>query len=488
MDSSALTGIHHDPPRPPKHVYAVTSADRIRAASAGWQQVIAPAPFGANGAGTALLMTDGTVMISDNDMNWYSLAPDQFGNYADGTWTQKASLPAGYGPLYFASAVLPDGKLIVNGGEYNLGSFQATDVNLGAIYDPLADQWTSVAPPAGWAQIGDAQSAVLSNGTYMLGNCCGNSQALFNEASMSWTITGSGKADPNSEEGWTLLPNGDVLTVDVSNPPNSEIYNPASGSWSSAGALPWLLIRGAEIGPQTLRPNGQVFVAGASLNTAIYKTSGGTWSKGPQFPRINGVRVDSADAPSTVLADGSVMLVASPGSYKTPAYFFTVGAGATLNQIAGPPNAPNDSSFNVRLLVLPTGQVLETDGSDDVEIYTPSVNVDRAIAPDIYSVPKTLTHGTTYTVKGIRFNGFTQANMYGDDAQAASNYPLVEIVNSSTNHVFFARTHDHSSMAVGSQAKVSTMFDVPSGIELGASQIYVVTNGIASAPVAVTVN
>ncbi len=28
-------------------------------------------------------------------------------------------MPSNYVPLYFASAVLPDGKLIVNGGEYN---------------------------------------------------------------------------------------------------------------------------------------------------------------------------------------------------------------------------------------------------------------------------------------------------------------------------------------------------------------------------------
>jgi len=37
----------------------------------------------------------------------------------NGTWLQLASLPPGYSPLYFASAVLPDGRLIVEGGEFN---------------------------------------------------------------------------------------------------------------------------------------------------------------------------------------------------------------------------------------------------------------------------------------------------------------------------------------------------------------------------------
>jgi hypothetical protein len=43
-------------------------------------------------------------------------------------------------------------------------------------------------------------------------------------------------------------------------------------------------------------------------------------------------------------------------------------------------------------------------------------------------------------------------------------------------------------MGVASQATVSTMFDVPSGIELGASTIEVVANGIHSPPVAVTID
>jgi len=34
--------------------------------------------------------------------------PDEFGSYVNGTWTQLASTPAGYSPLYHSSAVLPD--------------------------------------------------------------------------------------------------------------------------------------------------------------------------------------------------------------------------------------------------------------------------------------------------------------------------------------------------------------------------------------------
>ena len=474
----------HIPPRPPANPKPITSADIADALAGGWQPVSGTAPFGTNGAGTPLLLTDGRVMISDNTSNWYSLTPDVTGSYVHGTWKKEATLPSGYGPLYFASAVLPDGKLIINGGEYNF--FSQVETNLGAIYDPVKNAWTSVAPPAGWPQIGDAQSTVLSDGTYMIGNCCTSLQARYDETTKTWTNTGSGKADGNSEEGWTLLPSGKVLTADVGAAPKSELYDPSTGTWSAAPPLPANLVQAFEMGPQTLRPDGTVFVAGANKNTAIYNSASGTWSAGPPLPIVNGAQLDSADGPATVLPNGNVMLALSPGVYKAPASF-VIFNGTKYTHIAGIPNAKNDSSYNIRLLTLPTGQVLETDSSNVVEIYSPTGSPDTSIAPAITSVPTTLTHGASYKISGVRFNGFTQESTYGDDAQSATNYPLVEIVNSATQHVFFARTHGHSSMAVASQAPVFTHFDVPANAELGAANLYVIANGIKSTAVSVTI-
>ena len=133
---------------------------------------------------------------------WYKLSPDINGNYRNGTWTQIASFPPGYTPLFYASAVLPDGRVIVEGGEYN-GSGGAVWTNKGAIYDPVANTWTSVNPPVGWSSIGDAQSAVLPNGTFMVANALTSQQALLDPIHLTWTIVRNGKADSNNEEGWT---------------------------------------------------------------------------------------------------------------------------------------------------------------------------------------------------------------------------------------------------------------------------------------------
>lgn len=67
------------------------------------------------------------------------------GSYVNGRWQSIAPrcrpsaaalnpMPAGYAPLYFASAGLPDGRMIVEGGEYN--NLNAAWTNKGAIYDP----------------------------------------------------------------------------------------------------------------------------------------------------------------------------------------------------------------------------------------------------------------------------------------------------------------------------------------------------------------
>ncbi len=184
------------------------------------------------------------------------MTPDKFGSYVNGTWSQVASLPATYSPLYHSSAVLPDGRLIIEGGEYLLNADQTALIPSwtpqGSIYDPVANTWTPVAPPPFFTgfgpfpqTIGDAQSVVLPNGTYMQANCCTVEQALLDSKTLTWTQTGSNKFDINDEEGWTLLPNGRVLTVDAYVPvgipyipdgTNSELYNPNNGKWSSAGS------------------------------------------------------------------------------------------------------------------------------------------------------------------------------------------------------------------------------------------------------------
>jgi hypothetical protein len=132
---------------------------------------------------------------------------------------------------------------------------------------------------------------------------------------------------------------------------------------------------------------------------------------------------------------------------------------------------------------------LVADGSTrDVELLSSTGLPDPAWAPRIRSVPATLTRGATFQISGIQFNGLSTGSDYGDDALSATNYPIVRITNQATRHVFYCRTHDHSTMAIATgNTPVSTMFDVPATAETGASRIQVIANGIASQAKQVTV-
>src|ERR1700743_3699305 len=112
-----------------------------------------------DGAVVTFQMTDGTVIAQGgNDSDWWKLTPDNKGSYQNGTWSRLADLPSGYSPYAQAESVLADGRLLIEGGEYNDNVFAFT--NMGAVYDPVANKWTMVDPPKGWTNIGDTPGTV----------------------------------------------------------------------------------------------------------------------------------------------------------------------------------------------------------------------------------------------------------------------------------------------------------------------------------------
>jgi|HubBroStandDraft_6_1064221.scaffolds.fasta_scaffold00098_7 hypothetical protein len=444
---------------------------------------------------TALLLTDGTVMMHQyNSGTWWKLTATPEGSYVNGTWTKLASMQTGYAPLYFASVVLPDGRVLVEGGEYN--NLQGVETNLGDIYDPVANQWTAVNPPSGWRTIGDSPGIVLPNGIFMMGQGGQPSklQVLFNASTLTWTTNGSGKADGFSEEGFALTPQGTVLTVDCEDGTNSETFNPTSSTWSSAGSTIVTLPNSGglgivpEMGPLVQRPDGTIVAFGATTHTSIFNTANGTWTAGPDYPNSD----DIADGPGALMPNGNVLVYTSPGVFSGTGTFYEFSASDVFTEAPNTASGGSLESWQARLLVLPTGQVMyiPADGATiDVELYTSKGGPKSAWRPAITSVPATVTHGDSYTISGTQFNGFSAGAAYGDDGQMASSFPLVVIRNNATKHFAFARTNNFSTMGIATGSTVvSASFAVPAGIETGASTVYVVANGIPSAGKAITVN
>ena len=438
---------------------------------------------------TMLLLTDGTVLAQGFLTNaWYRLSPDASGDYANGTWTTLASSVKA--PLYYASGVLRDGRVIVVGGEYD-GSAMVFLLNA-EMYDPVANSWTTLPVPAGWVRIGDAPGCVLPDGRFFVGQVLTLNTAIYDPTTNAWTAAAN-KINTVGEESWSLLPDGTVHAVDCSNPPNAEKYIIASNQWVSAGATPQSLVDSiSEVGASVLLPDGRLFVLGATGYTAIYTpppvaNQVGSWVLGPTIPQAGPNQpLGTVDAPAAVLPNGKVLFgagpITSPATFQAPTSFFEYDPVANVISAVPAPATSGHIPYEGRMLMLPTGQVLYTAYDTVVALYTPDGSPDPVWRPTITSCPSSLRRGRTHTLSGRQINGLTQCVFYGNDATNATNYPIVRLEAVGSSDVYYCRTFNFSTMGLQTGTVVhSCDFTVPSSVPVGNYCLRVVANGIASA-------
>ena len=352
------------------------------------------------------------------------------------------------------------------GGEYN--NNVAADTTLGAIYDPVANSWKAVPAPNGWSTIGDAQSILLPNGIFMLGSCCASPSldALLNASTLTWTTTG---APPNyqNEQGYTLLSNGNVLSVDVGNVRNRPInttHRQAPGPRSqmfrqsyyptNAGPMKWGRKRAVRMAPWS--PSGPTPAATRRpiprLSITPPPTRGKLGRMSPRsagailYPRRrSGRHAAERQRPhrrqsGTVQSSHPLLRVHQRHQRHPERHQSGCGRCSLRKHIV---------QFLLQLPLLPSGQVLATDFSSQVEIYTPTGNPLAAWELDHHLVPR-LRYARLdlrpqwHSAQWMR----TLGSSYGDDAQGATNYPVVRVVNHATGNVYYARTSGHSTMSI----------------------------------------
>ena len=141
----------------------------------------------------------------------------------------------------------------------------------------------------------------------------------------------------------------------------------------------------------------------------------------------------------------------------------------------------------VKLLLLPTGQVLMT-CLEAICLYTPEDRAPMpAWAPTIKSAPARISGGDTFTISGTLLNGLSQAVSFGDDYTAATNYPIVRLEQGS--NVLYCKTSDFSTLGVALVGQVvSAQVDVPSQdaqMVVGPAELTVIANGIPSPSVGI---
>jgi hypothetical protein len=508
--------------------------------SGTWQETdVSAVP---SGLGTMMLLPDGSVLAQGGGQtaSWYKLTPDSTGNYVNGTWSQAGSM--NFSRLYFASNVLSNDKVFLVGGEYSNATTTTNGslTNTAEMYDMATNTWTNLPPvPSSltgggywmWGTnnadsgtpFGDDPSTVLPNGKILCGFIFSEPTLIFDPTTNAWS-QGPAKQeyDPSDEEGFVKLNNGNILCYDVNRTGGiamgAQIFIPSAnggaGGWTLTGQVPRLPLTstalGKELGPGSLLSNGKVLFLGATGHTALYtpgptNVDPGSWTQGPDILNASSQLMGADDAPSAVLPNGHILFTADSVStvnqsgsnlFNPPTEIFDYDPTAnTISQVAGLANMAlsGDPAFIGRMLVLPNGQVLFSSGdhfSDPVThvpvatpmfFYTPSGDPQFSWRPSIVGVAS--RGGGSFTMTGTQLNGMSEGAAYGDDAEMAENYPIVEL-RSATGIVYFATTSNWSSNGVQTGSDlVSTDFALPAGIPAGNYLVTVSASGISSLPV-----
>jgi hypothetical protein len=472
-----------------------------------------------------LLLSDGSVMCqhavnngAPNSSVWYRLTPDQFGSYVNGTWTSNIhtnNYPRGL----CASAVLPDGRVFVAGGEYpkNPDGINETAAANAEIYDPMADAWTIVSPPAslldptqlssqqalypGSLQLqwfGDMISETLPKGSLLMAPINPRNYGgtlIYNPAANVWS---NGPVLQNNisdqfECSWAKLPDGTILTIDPI-AQTSQRYIPSLNQYTTDATTPvniWATSEGSEIGPASMLPNGKIFFEGGNGKNVIYTPSGstnsGTWTLGPVTPN----NLAAGDAPGAMMVNGKLLCLfgSTTGGSATPPYSFyeydcSNGPAGTFTQVGAPTGGLTlsvQTQTVLFMLDLPDGTVLFEDMTSQLYVYQPDGVPLAAGKPVITSISPNADG--SFHLAGTGLNGISEGATYGDDGQMASDYPLVRMTSTISGLVYYGRTYNWSSTGIqtGSTSE-STEFTLPAGLPPGNYSLVVTANGIASDP------
>jgi hypothetical protein len=132
------------------------------------------------------------------------------------------------------------------------------------------------------------------------------------------------------------------------------------------------------------------------------------------------------------------------------------------------------------MLVLPTGEILFSDGSTQLWVYTPDGLADPSSLPVFANVK--YSGAGVFTLRGVRMNGPSAGSAYGDDVESDENYPIVRLEDVVGN-VFYARTTNWSSTLDGTAvANESVDFTLKPGMAPGSYSIVVSGAGVSSRP------
>jgi N-acetylneuraminic acid mutarotase len=294
-----------------------------------------------------------------------------------GSWTQIASMSTMRD--YHAATLLSDGRVL------EVGSSNPTFLgHYAEAYNPVTGTWQTLVPEA--YSYFDQTVTELANGKVLIvggrvGSVGFSRAQLLDVTTGALLDTGSmnvlrfNHAALRLADGRVFVAGGegDSRGLGFGSGSTSEIYDPATTTWTKVAAMNTNRARPTA----ALLPDGRVLVVGSpSSSTAgtaeVYDPAANTWTPTGALPNNTG----GVNHAMTVLADGSVLSVG--GSRATDGYTDVARYDPSTNQWQAAAPMANGRAFHT-VNLLRDGRVLAVGGvSVNVnwtsEIYTPSTN------------------------------------------------------------------------------------------------------------------
>lgn len=293
---------------------------------------------------TATPLLTGQVLIVGGDTvqpGMPTVATNSVELFDPATNSWRAGAAASLAREHHTATILPDGRVLIVGGETtDPSSGQQRILASAELYDPRTNSWSQIAD-LGRPRVGHT-ATVLPDGRVVVSG--GETVAadrqrdvtpaveIFDPTSNSWTETGSlatGRAGHTAN----LLPDGRILIAGgqtaatrggrlqfvaagaaILSSASTEIFDPQAGSWQPAASLGTPRTDHSA----TLLPSGQLLVVGGygpngvtPLGTAErYDPATNVWS-------LMNMPTPRAEHTATLLPDGSVLIVGGKGDLST---------------------------------------------------------------------------------------------------------------------------------------------------------------------------
>ena len=331
---------------------------------------------------SATLLADGRVLVTGGQAvgTTQSLRSAEVYNPATGTWTSTGDMITGR--TNHVAVRLQNGRVMVAGG---VSVEQQTRLASVEIYDPSTGTWSATGNLVTARQL--AGAVVLNDGRVLLFGGSGPNgtfdplatSELYNPATGQWATAGS-MTVPRVGHAAVLLSNGRVLasggaTNSISGVvlhASSEVFNPSTGQWTGSGNV----LTARSVHTALLLANGQPLIVGGSnyASTAygatdVYDPVSGGWTAAGSMLTA---RVSHT---ATRLPNGKVLAAGGTGTTGT------IGSAELYDPATGSWSAAASlrvARLNHAAVLLNTGKVLVMGGqgagaSTSAELFDPAV-------------------------------------------------------------------------------------------------------------------